>query len=505
LDRLYRSRFRSQVVDAIRNGSSKGRQKRRRRAGARDDFAVVKGVRDGRFFRVKVPAGAGRVGGSRAAAASPGLLLPPPQWPFLRVAGGGGGVLASRRRLMNKWFLENWPAMVLNFGAVCTLIGFTRSDVLELRSFSVTGSICNVVYQATLQPVRLISVAWSSLFALVNSWNIYHILLERNSTVRLTQQEEDIYVKHFMPHGITPKQFESIWKEAEIARYEKGSAIIKQGERQQHVCLVIRGHTRANILGRRISAASFRHDGSAPDDESDDEVVEESRYGASGAWIGEMSFLEQYWAKEQAKIHPKKTNAAPGSEKKKATDPESKQQQIATKGEKNEAPKGTISETRGGEIAAPAVAAASDAAGGKVDDKSSAVSIQQKKTFVGSSKLASASSKMEKSLYTIVAADDCTILRWSHGTMEQLMARSTDMRSAMTRAMTAAVVGKVIHFTVSRSQALPTTWSTWLDDWKHSAGATIEVEEVAKDVASNGTEEAVVEEILPSFDIKDFS
>lgn len=34
-------------------------------------------------------------------------------------------------------------------------------------------------------------------------------------------------------------------------------------------------------------------------------------------------------------------------------------------------------------------------------------------------------------------------MRWSHADMEALMARSTDLRAAMTRAMTAAIVGKV--------------------------------------------------------------
>jgi hypothetical protein len=33
--------------------------------------------------------------------------------------------------------------------------------------------------------------------------------------------------------------------------------------------------------------------------------------------------------------------------------------------------------------------------------------------------------------------------------------------------MTAAIVGKVISYTVSRTTARP-TWQTWLDDWKHA-------------------------------------
>ena len=49
------------------------------------------------------------------------------------------------------------------------------------------------------------------------------------------------------------------------------------------------------------------------------------------------------------------------------------------------------------------------------------------------------------------------------------MHSSADLRAGLTRAMTAAIVGKVIQFTMSRSAAIPTSWSAWLDDWKHTA------------------------------------
>jgi hypothetical protein len=40
--------------------------------------------------------------------------------------------------------------------------------------------------------------------------------------------------------------------------------------------------------------------------------------------------------------------------------------------------------------------------------------------------------------------------------------------------------GKVINFTVSKSKTRP-TWTAWLDDWKYSAGATIQVDNDADD------------------------
>lgn len=109
--------------------------------------------------------------------------LPPPQT--------GPRDFVSREAL-SEWWKANWSTLVLNFGSVCTLTGFTRSDVLELRCFSVTGSLCNVIYQSTMKPVRMVTVLWSGLFASVNIFNIYRILHERNSSVRLSEDEEEM-------------------------------------------------------------------------------------------------------------------------------------------------------------------------------------------------------------------------------------------------------------------------------------------------------------------------
>jgi CRP-like cAMP-binding protein len=286
------------------------------------------------------------------------------------------------------WLQQNAAVLVLNFGSLCTLTAFTRSDVLELRAFSMTGSISSVLYFSSLKPLRWAPIAWSSLFATVNAVNIYKILYERNANVVLSQHEEDIFVEHFMPHGVTPKQFEKICSRAKTIAYKKGELMVKQGDPLKHVYLVVKGRTRANYMGRRLTAVS-----SAPG------YREKKIGGDSGAWIGEMTFLESFGLKEM-----KKTSNKEG------------------------------------------------------DDY---VPLEGRRIMGGTA------------IYTIVAASDCEVLAWSHEDIEQLMMESTDIRAAMTRAMTAPIVGKVINFTLSMGNR-PKTWSTWLDDWKYS-GARVNV------------------------------
>ena len=111
---------------------------------------------------------------------------------------------------VQEWFKLNWPVLILNFGSVCSLVGFTRSDVLELRSLSVTGSLSSVMYFAS-QPAAtrsLTPILWSLTFASVNSFKIYQILVERKASVDLPKHQLDVYRRQFEPHGLTRKQFE---------------------------------------------------------------------------------------------------------------------------------------------------------------------------------------------------------------------------------------------------------------------------------------------------------
>ena len=296
--------------------------------------------------------------------------------------------LSFREKLI-AWLKHNGPVLILNFGSICTLVGFTRQDILELRCLSMTGSLSFVAYQIFQTPLKWAPIAWSCLFAAVNGKKIINILNERNSSVVLTEQDEEVFVEHFMPHGVTPKQFEKLMKKATLRYYDKEDMIVRQGEELNTVFLVVRGDTTGSILGRRYTAVSS-HPG-----------YSSKRGGDSGAWIGEMAFL-QYFGEKEAKRMKRKI----------------------TKSIRNGA------------------------------------DLHELHT-----------QNIGRALFTIIAEENSTVLLWSFQDLESLMNTSTDLRGAMTRAMTAPIVGKVINFTVSKSAGKP-GWIAWLDDWK-SSGARI--------------------------------
>jgi hypothetical protein len=415
-----------------------------------------------------------------------------------------------------QWLRDNYGTLILNFGSICTLIGFTRSDVLELRYLSVTGSLCAIVYHIATPPLRIPPLVWSSTFAFVNGYKIYEIVQEREGSVQLSTEQEEMYSNFFMPHGVTPKQFEMIYAKAEVIHMKKGTYLIRQNEAYQHVDLVVAGTTRASALGRFLTAAS-----------TTPTAREERVGGASGAWIGEMCLLERVWVKEQ-----KSTNVQSSSlvqtRTSKPLNIQSQPEQQPLKPEELEATKqaasnftdtGSFETNDSNKMLAKSTPPTNDiqpnntmAEGSKVRDSidpSEERKIPRRKPTetVSVDQMQQQKLKACRSMYTIVAQEDCVVLRWRHDAMESLMKKSTDMRAALTRAMTAAIVGKVINFTVSRSKAAQ-TWATWLGDWKYNAGAEVYIDDDPKVTKTNTVmdSEATLsaKENLPNYPIRSF-
>lgn len=381
----------------------------------------VRFIYKGNYYRRPLP--------SKSKQEPPELLKIPPAGPsvmpkpFKQVAGNSalesaaasaGSNSAKQTWSWRSWWKLNGPLLILNLGSVCTLVGFTRSDVLELRALSMTGSTTFVVYQLAQQPIRWPSIIWSSLFAAVNAVKITSILNERQAPVALTQWEEEIFHEHFSPHGVTPKQFEKLMSKGQRKEMKAGALLSRQGEQIDKVVLVVRGKTRANVLGRHLTAI-----GSAPGNR------EKNVGGDSGAWVGEMAFLQAMWDKDHA--------------------PEKMQKRISK-------PKNETS--------------------GENQDSIDAVVLKSGlplSNVEGPYKYCAIS--------TIVAAEDIEVIEWSFKDLEVVMKSSSDIQGSLTRAMTAAIVGKVLNFMVSRTSALP-SWATWLDNWKNSGPRHSKVEEL---------------------------
>jgi CRP-like cAMP-binding protein len=356
----------------------------------------IKIVRNGYYARIKIPTlkekGKGatsRVNATHSPIHQTAQIKPPVEKlkPPAVVKATQATVRTSslHPRHFAKWFRSNIPVLMLNFGSICILVGFSRSDILELRSLTMTGQLTFAAYNLGQANILWPSVLWSMIFASVNGSKIWDIFHERTAEVHMTAEQERIFVDYFMDHGVTPKQFSWVEENAETNSVKQGETLIQKGDIIDRVFLVLKGSTHAHILGQRLTAAS-----SSPQTRGD-----QLEGGDSGAWIGEMAFLDWFYRRHEDTSAEDANNITLG---------------------------------RG------------------------------------------------VSMYTIIADEDCEVMVWTHEAMEELMEKSTDLRAALARAMTAAVFSKIINLTIENADRSRQSWITWLTDWRRKDGSRMQIE-----------------------------
>lgn len=115
--------------------------------------------------------------------------------------------------------------LFLNLGTATGLLGFCMTDPIPLRSCSIISSGASIFFALTRSPVlSYVPVVWSSLFIAVNAMKISNILLSRLDTT-LTELEEEVYSKHFLPFGMRPRQFKRLLEGSTSRSYEAGSLV----------------------------------------------------------------------------------------------------------------------------------------------------------------------------------------------------------------------------------------------------------------------------------------
>ena len=134
---------------------------------------------------------------------------------------------------------------MMNFGAITSLTGFMMTDVLKLRTLSIVGSLCGVVYNITRTPRQLNAVAWGGVFISVNVIQIIRLLMERQE-IKFTVDEANLYYRRFEPHGVTPIQFQKLMsKFGKWKKYKSGEVLVKDGKALENVIILADGKATA--------------------------------------------------------------------------------------------------------------------------------------------------------------------------------------------------------------------------------------------------------------------
>jgi len=269
----------------------------------------------------------------------------------------------------------------------------------------------------------------------------YSILEERKGKTRaFTSDEEDVYEEHFLPYGVTPRQYEKLLNIVKIVKLKRGEVLIKKDDKFDAVYLVTSGSTSGmTALSRRVTAAS-----------SCKGNKDRLSAGDAGAWIGEFAFLELLSSLQ----HGGSKNGTSGktSDENEETNGNDVVKVLATAAANvvlertNSSPKSTVNSCDNNEQ-------------------------QQSPTPSQNSSPATHHKILHgKALLTYMATQDSIIYKWNFDELADLLNTSAELRLAITRAMTAAVVHKVVNLYVSKQddESDRSLWTRWMNSINYS-------------------------------------
>mmetsp|Transcript_99410 Transcript_99410/g.196975 ORF Transcript_99410/g.196975 Transcript_99410/m.196975 type:complete len:576 (-) Transcript_99410:8-1735(-) len=187
-------------------------------------------------------------------------------------------------------FLEKQGAYLVTCANLFQLSGFVCEDVLYLQSLMIFGNGFMALYFLTRMPPLGVAFGWALMKTLVNIFMVFKILHSRQP-IALTPQELIAYEEHFMPFGLTAREFKKVWDMGEYRQYQEQDLLIEEGKPIKCLSLVLSGYAYRTSDGKHMACLDTFHGARnvGPD-------------GDAGAWVGATTVLQRLETTRDAKL-----------------------------------------------------------------------------------------------------------------------------------------------------------------------------------------------------------
>jgi len=133
------------------------------------------------------------------------------------------------------------PNYFLHAANILLLVAYSVRDILWLRLFAVTSALIAIPY-FVLQPSPLwVPIAWSTVFAAINSFQSWRLYLERRP-VNLTAEEEE--VRQLVFEDLPPRKVLQVLNVGSWTNTGPGERMIEHGKCAEAISLIVRGRVR---------------------------------------------------------------------------------------------------------------------------------------------------------------------------------------------------------------------------------------------------------------------
>jgi cyclic nucleotide-binding protein len=139
------------------------------------------------------------------------------------------------------------PDYFIHAANVLLLVAYSVRDVLWLRLFAVAASLIAIPFYVLQPTVLWAPLAWSGIFAAINLFQSWLLILERRP-VKLTPEEEEIRRLAFQ--GLPPRKVLQVLSIGSWITADNGVHLIEQGKLPDSLPLIVRGKVRLLKDGR---------------------------------------------------------------------------------------------------------------------------------------------------------------------------------------------------------------------------------------------------------------
>ena len=172
---------------------------------------------------------------------------------------------------------------LIDLSSLLTVISFSVRNILFLRTLAVGAQLCAIPYFLLQSTPLWAPIGWTSLFILINLYQIWLLLLERRPIV-FTADEQKLYNLAFQ--SLTPREFIQLLKLGQWQSGTVGERIMTKGESTGHISVISSGKVLASSDGTRLG-----------------EVKPGQLVGTSCALIGEPCYADAEFVEESHYIN----------------------------------------------------------------------------------------------------------------------------------------------------------------------------------------------------------
>lgn len=170
------------------------------------------------------------------------------------------GALSSMSRQIPSWrkalnrFVELCEVKgnyIVTVGSIASLTSIMMASMVHLRMLQLIAGVLYFGYNITRRPPLVSAAYWNLVFFAINAFMLLRLMLERRPET-FSDAELDVFERHFLSSGLSPRQFKKLLSIATWKSVPEGEVLVHQGKYVDQLIVLYRGKLTVLINGSEV-------------------------------------------------------------------------------------------------------------------------------------------------------------------------------------------------------------------------------------------------------------